>query len=122
MGQSDTPPGAPLQVSEISEFSQVARNPSKDQKQSRIKAKRDQKPEQERYQKLAKDVLMKPSDKEGAAATIQPTWISRQEGTVHAKKVNAQIVVDNSLEANNWGRQTSTHTGREKKAIPSGRE
>merc|ERR1712194_368960 len=58
----------------------------------------------------------------GAAAAIQSAWIPRQEGTPNAKKVKAQIVVDNSFEANSSVPQTFTHTGGEKKAIPRGAE
>merc|ERR1712194_692774 len=83
------------------------------------KAKRGQKPEQEQHRKLAKDAP-KPSDKEGAAATIQSSWkSSRQEGAVEAKKVNAQTVFENSV--NSSVPQTFTHTGGEKEAIPKGR-
>merc|ERR1712194_302885 len=57
----------------------------------------------------------------GAAAAIQSAWIPRQEGTPNAKKVKAQIVVDNSFEANSSVPQTFTHTGGEKEAIPKGR-
>merc|ERR1712194_862118 len=58
----------------------------------------------------------------GAAAAIQSAWIPRQEGIPNAKKVKAQIVVDNSFEANSSVPQTFTHTGGEKKAIPRGAE
>merc|ERR1712194_840263 len=91
------------------------------QKSRRNKAKQTQKPEEEQQQKFAQKVLAKPLDKEGAAAAIQSAWISRQDRTLNAKKVNAQIVVDNSFEANSSAPQTSGHTGGEKKAIPNGR-
>merc|ERR1712194_862450 len=91
------------------------------QKSCRNKAKQAQKPEEEQQQKLAQKVLAMPSDTEGAAAAIQSAWTSRQERTLNAKKVKAQIVVDNSFEASSSVPQTFTHTGREKKAIPKGR-
>merc|ERR1712085_117672 len=94
---------------------------SMNQKSRRNKAKQGQKPEQEQHQKLAKDAP-KPLDKEGAAATIQSSWnASRHEGAVEAKKVNAQTVFENSVDANSSVQQTFTHTGAEKEAIPKGR-
>merc|ERR1712194_423222 len=64
----------------------------------------------------------KPLDKEGAAATVQSSrkYIHR-EGAVEAKKVHAQTVFDNSVDANSSVPQTLTHTGAEKEAIPKGR-
>merc|ERR1712194_620215 len=91
------------------------------QKSCRNKAKQAQKPEEEQQQKLAQKVLAMPSDTERAAAAIQSAWTSRQERTLNAKKVKAQIVVDNSFEASSSVPQAFTHTGREKKAIPKGR-
>merc|ERR1712194_415690 len=91
------------------------------QKSCRNKAKQAQKPEEKQQQKSAQTFLAMPSDKEGAAAAIQSAWTSRQERTLNAKKVKAQIVVDNSFEANSSVPQTFTHTGGEKEAIPKGR-
>merc|ERR1712194_811927 len=94
---------------------------SMNQKSRRNKAKQGQKPEQEQHRKLAKDAP-KPLDKEGAAATIQSSWnASRHEGAAEAKKVNAQTVFENSVDANSSVPQTFTHTGAEKEAIPKGR-
>merc|ERR1712194_464283 len=94
---------------------------SMNQKSRRNKAKQGQKPEQEQHWKLAKDAPM-PLDKEGAAATIQSSWnASRHEGAVEAKKVNAQTVFENSVDANSSVPQTLTHTGAEKEATPKGR-
>merc|ERR1711957_26747 len=92
------------------------------QKSCRNKAKQAQKLEEEQQQKLANKAPTKPSDKEGGAATIQPArkYIHR-EGAVEAKKVNVQIVVENSVEANSSVPQTFTHKGWETEAIPKGR-
>merc|ERR1712194_199847 len=82
---------------------------SMNQKSCRNKAKRGQKPDQEQHRKLANNA-QKPLDKEGAAATIQSSWkASRQEGAVEAKKVNAQTVFENSVDANSSVPQTFTH-------------
>merc|ERR1712194_193023 len=91
------------------------------QKSCRNKAKQGQKPEQEQHRKLAQNAP-KPLDKEGAAATIQSSWkASRQNSTSEVKKVNAQMVFENSVDANSSVPQTLTHTGAEKEAIPKGR-
>merc|ERR1712194_812662 len=91
------------------------------QKSCRNKAKQDQKPEQEQHRKLAK-YAPKPSDKEGAAATIQSSWkASHQDSTSEVKKVNAQTVFETSVDANSSVPQTFTHTGAEKEATPKGR-
>jgi len=92
------------------------------QKSCRNKAKQAQKLEEEQQQKLANKAPTKPSDKEGAAATIQSARKYRhREGAVEAKKVKVQIVVENSVEANSSVPQTFTHTGGEKETIPKGR-
>merc|ERR1712194_859752 len=78
------------------------------QKSCRNKAEQVRILEEEQQQKFAQKALAKPSDKEGAAAAIQSAWIPRQEGTPNAKKVKAQIVVDNSFEANSSVPQTFT--------------
>merc|ERR1712194_890753 len=91
------------------------------QKSCRNKAKQGQKPEQEQHRKLAQNAP-KPLDKEGAAATIQSSWkASRQNSTSEVKKVNAQTVFENSVDANSSVPQTFTHTGAEKEATPKGR-
>merc|ERR1712194_72564 len=78
--------------------------------------------EKKEQQKFAQGALPKPLDKEGAAATIQSSrkYIHR-EGAVEAKRVNAQTVFENSVDANSSVPQTFTHTGAEKEAIPKGR-
>merc|ERR1712194_472025 len=76
------------------------------QKPCRNKAKHAQKPNEEQQQKLAKDVLTKPLDKEDA---------------VEAMKVHAPVVPEKSGEANSSCPPASTHTVGEKQAIPKGR-
>merc|ERR1712194_809472 len=93
------------------------------QKSCRNKAKQAQTAENlEEKQKLASEAPTKPLDKEGAAATIQSSrkYIHR-EGAVESKKVNAQTVFENSVDANSSVPQTLTHMGAEKEAIPKGR-